>query len=385
MILDTFTDISRILEHDSTTTTYKYSLIKSVIESCREYPQYVTLNEETNRVTLPLGICVMKWLIDYYPFFIPGTFIALKHGEKKGGFQGVVFREYFEKVCSWYESPEHGGISVFADDIIHGTVPREIAPVVVKLAALVRSAIVNGPMKHFGYSGSGEAFSVFRIESKAYPFKPSVPLSRRYLIERCGTYSISKDLWLVFRDLGGFIPGQGSVRQKWIDFLVRANAAEGVTEEEILKRFAMVPTSGRDVSDASKVYQNEVKKGECVCVWSGKTLTLSTIAIDHLFPFAVLKSNDLWNLVPADASVNLEKSDKVPSAEFLRERKAEIFSCWSRLFAAYPMRFEEETAAALLHGDFSGNWMERAFEELCRISEFLTGVRGCDVYSGKRR
>lgn len=378
MLFDTFSDINSIIENDSTDTTYKYSLLKSVIESCQEYPQYITVDEENNRAVLPLGICVMKWLIYYYPFFLPGTFISMKNGEKKSYYK-IVFREYFEMVCAYYE--QHGGISVFIDDVLHGTIPDEISPIVLKLASTIRSCIADKPMRHLGYSLNSTEYSIFKIESKAYPLNKSVPLSFRYLIERCGTYSISKELWMVFRDLGGFILGTGSVQQKWMDFLRNANKNDGISDEELLRRFALVPESERDVSAASKIYHSEVLGERCFCVWSGKKLTLSTLAIDHMLPFSVLKSNELWNLLPADSAVNLDKSDKVPSREVLLKRKEMILSNWNLLYSTYPKRFEEGVATGLLNGELKENWMESAFEQLCKMSDYLISVRCCKVYS----
>lgn len=39
--------------------------------------------------------------------------------------------------------------------------------------------------------------------------------------------------------------------------------------------------------------------------------------IDHAIPFAFWGNNDLWNLLPADAAVNGQKSDKLPRPDLL--------------------------------------------------------------------
>lgn len=163
-----------------------------------------------------------------------------------------------------------------------------------------------------------------------------------------------------------------------MEFLQKANADSGVTDGELMERFSMYPVSERNVSDAAKVLREQSRTGECLCVWSGKKLNESTLAIDHLLPFSVWRCNDLWNLVPSDAKVNLRKSDSIPDPQFLRERKKEILRCWDLMYTAYPERFQREITVGLLGGKGSlpDDWKERAFERLCETAGYLTGIRG---------
>jgi len=372
MSLDTFSSINSILQRDSTDTTYKYSLLQSVIETCQEYPQFAKFDEETHRVHLPLGISVFKWIFYYYPFFIPGQFIALKKGERSG-MHKVSFRQFFEEVCRHYES--HGGISVFYDELLHGKVDPSIEPIVRKLAAKIRQAIIEGPICHLGYSQYQQEYSVFRLEESA-SLRKNKPLSFQSMISGYGTYSFSHDLYLVFRELGGFILGTGSIYRKWMEFLQKENSKDGISEGELLKRFSMIPETDRDVNTAAKYYHTILSREGCACFWSGKMLTESTIAIDHMLPFSVWKSNDLWNLVPADEKINLIKSDDIPSPELLESRKDELLAIWERLHESFTERFESEMSIGLLSGEFTMEWKEDAFRQLKENAEYLISVRG---------
>ena len=100
MQFDTFSNIKSIIERDKADTPYKYSLLKSVIESCQEYPHYA--KESGDRISLPVGLCVVKWLLYYYPFFAPDKFIVMRRGEANGKHQ-IAFRPEFEAVCRYYE------------------------------------------------------------------------------------------------------------------------------------------------------------------------------------------------------------------------------------------------------------------------------------------
>lgn len=91
MTSDTFSSINSIIEQDKADTPYKYSLLRSVIESCQEYPQYAKAGREEyeGKVILPIGLLVFKWLVYYYPFF-EGEFISFEDGRKAGALETCV-------------------------------------------------------------------------------------------------------------------------------------------------------------------------------------------------------------------------------------------------------------------------------------------------------
>ena len=371
MQFDTFSSINSIIEQDKADTPYKYSLLKSVIESCQEYPHYA--KESGDRSSLPVGVCVVKWLLYYYPFFTPGKFIVMKRGEQNGKRQ-IAFRSEFEAVCRYYE--EHGGISVFYDDLTFGTIPDEIQETVVSLAEKIRDTILTKPMKHLGTSQTNTKYSVFHREEKVEAFPEKSPLSIQTIIEKSGTYSISKELYIVFRELGGFIIGSGCISNKWLSFLHAQNHKLGISDAELLERFAVEPVQERNTRTARELYLSLAKEGQCFCVWSGNTVNTSRLAVDHLIPFSIWKSNDLWNLVPADAKINGKKSDMIPSRALLTDRKESIFALWEMLCTKYPHEFNRGLSVGLLGEEPGADWKEQAFAKLCGISDYLIHSRG---------
>ena len=58
--------INYVIEHDSASSTYKYVLLKSVINSSQKYDHLI--NIENNRANIPLGLIVEQWILDYMPF-----------------------------------------------------------------------------------------------------------------------------------------------------------------------------------------------------------------------------------------------------------------------------------------------------------------------------
>ena len=70
-----------------------------------------------------------------------------------------------------------------------------------------------------------------------------------------------------------------------------------------------------------------IERGSLHCVWSGRRLG-SRFNIDHCFPWARWRCNDLWNLLPASPAVNSEKHDKLPADLVLRRAKERIVDWW---------------------------------------------------------
>lgn len=48
------------------------------------------------------------------------------------------------------------------------------------------------------------------------------------------------------------------------------------------------------------------------CIYSNKLLTADDFAVEHYIPWRFTTHNLLWNLVPADQSINSSKGDKLP-------------------------------------------------------------------------
>ena len=72
MNFDVFTRINALIERDNKSTTYKFALLRGVIDIIQDHSPFVThLND---RVHIPLGLLVEKWLLYYYPI-LESTFL----------------------------------------------------------------------------------------------------------------------------------------------------------------------------------------------------------------------------------------------------------------------------------------------------------------------
>jgi len=48
------------------------------------------------------------------------------------------------------------------------------------------------------------------------------------------------------------------------------------------------------------------------CIYTGKTLYKNSFDMEHFIPWSFVSHNQLWNLLPADSSINSSKSNKLP-------------------------------------------------------------------------
>lgn len=51
------------------------------------------------------------------------------------------------------------------------------------------------------------------------------------------------------------------------------------------------------------------------CIYTGKPISIGNYDLDHFIPWSFVSHNLLWNLIPADGSVNSSKSDRLPDID----------------------------------------------------------------------
>ena len=71
------------------------------------------------------------------------------------------------------------------------------------------------------------------------------------------------------------------------------------------------------------------------CVWSASRIR-SSPHIDHCFPRARWRNNDLWNLLPARGNINLSKSDRLPSSRAMADARGRMLDWWERAWVGSP-------------------------------------------------
>jgi hypothetical protein len=363
-----FSNISKIIERDSKSTTYKFALLRGTIDVIQENSPFIEFKD--NRVHFPMGLLIEKWMVYYYPIFESNWKIPQINGSSK-----LAFENALSDLAAFYKGK--GGLSAFYADLKRNGIPEEMTPTVIGLANQLYSTIRRMPMYYIGRSISSEYHSIFRPELKRNSATIE-KLDSNFLVLNYGTFSIPKDYFDAFEILGSFISGQDSIFLKWAEF--SKNASKKILSiENILGNLLQSPVTERDSENSKELFNKLLKeKGETDCVWTGKKT--NKIEVDHVIPFAIWKNNDLWNLLPALPSINNLKRDKIPTPRLIESQKGVILHYWELLDENYHSRFQKEIKISLLGNEDVKRWKQIAIHQMKESCNFLIEKRGFDPW-----
>lgn len=368
MNTNVFQNISKIIERDSKTTTYKFALLRGVIDIIQENSPYISFSKD--RVCFPFGLLIEKWLLYYYPILDSSVKIPQINGDFN-----LAFEKQFMRIINDYERV--GGFSAFYNDLKNNGIPKNFIIEFLELARKMRDTIIRMPMKYIGRSISNNYYSIFQYESKSKR-KVSSSIDTEFLINNFGSFSIPVDYHEAFKILGSFIGGTDSIFFKWAEFSVNASG-KNLSVEKVVNEILKSPITQREVEESKKMYRNIIKnEGNVYCVWTGKTI--SKYDVDHLIPFSIWKNNDLWNLLPAQSQINNEKRNKIPSIKVIERQKELIIHYWELIDRYKHDRFQKEIKVSLLGNNQDLNWQSVAINQLKNSCNFLITTRGYEEW-----
>ncbi len=374
---ESFGRISTIIERDSKDTTYKFALLRAVIEVSQEYGHLK--REEGGKVVFPTGLVVEKWLLYYYPLIESSEFIPQKNGESTQSAYRISFRREFEEITNFYR--DNGGFSAFWNDYQNQTMPQKIEAKLFTLVKHLYRTITDMPMRHIGWSISNQEYSVFKLNKSLGRVYIKEHINSQMLIDSFGTFSFEKQFFEVFQYLGSFISGEDSLLYKWAKFSVNADKTGQLTLEGALKKLGTAPETERLTQRASSAYKDLYMQQKFLkCTWSGKPVKdFGNVHIDHLIPFSVWKNNDLWNLIPVKGAVNLEKRDRVPLPELIEQRHEDIAFYWNFLRSRYRQQFDRQLFISLTGEKIAGaDWKQISLDRLKEKCGYLINTRGIE-------
>jgi hypothetical protein len=369
MLSEIFHNISKIIERDSKSTTYKFALLRGVIEIIQDNAPFIRY---TNiKVTIPTGLLIEKWMLYYYPILESSTHIPQINGEAN-----LAFGPQLNKIISAYKSI--GGYSAFYNDLKNKGIPEILQEDFIKLANIIHSTITKMPMKYIGRSISNDFYSIFSIEEKKTRRK-GTQIDIEFLINNYGSFSIPYEYYDAFQVVGSFINGQDSILIKWAEFSVNASG-QNLSIDKVVNEVLKSPVTEREILESKKIYKEILhKKGKVSCVWTGSEISLYDV--DHMIPFSIWKNNDLWNLLPSTPKTNNQKRNKIPSPDLIDKRKDLIVQYWELIFEKQPQRFKKEIQVALLGNNSFNDWQLTGIKQLQNSCNYLISKRGYEEWN----
>jgi hypothetical protein len=360
---EVYLNISKIIERDSKATTYKFALLRGVIDIIQENSPYINISKD--RVHFPTGLLIEKWMMYYYPILQSQTSIPQINGKTN-----LAFSNQLSKLIFNYET--RGGFSAFYNDLKNKGIPEDLQSDFFELAKKLRDTITKMPMKYIGRSFTNDFYSIFNYENQTIRRNSTIDIET--LIKEFGTFSIPFEYYEAFKIIGSFINGQDSILFKWAEFSVNASR-NNLSTHKVLNEVLKSPITLREIRESKKLYKDILQKeGNVFCVWTGRKI--SNYDIDHLIPFSVWKNNDLWNLLPSDSIINNEKRDKIPTPEIIGRQKNLILDYWGIIFESQSQRFQKEIQVALLGNHSFDSWKNTGISQLQDSCNYLIENRG---------
>ena len=84
------------------------------------------------------------------------------------------------------------------------------------------------------------------------------------------------------------------------------------------------PIERTSLNKQRKFWDDVIKIGGNIhCIYTGREIHLGNYAVDHFMPWSFVAHDQLWNLIPADNSINSSKSDKLPPLDRYLQKMAE--------------------------------------------------------------
>ena len=114
-------------------------------------------------------------------------------------------------------------------------------------------------------------------------------------------------------------------------------AWDGVAEGGPATDDAFEWTESRYDTSVALVRAKQLRDGgfALTCVWSASRIR-SSPHIDHCFPWARWRNNDLWNLLPARDNINLSKNDRLPSSRAIADARGHMLDWWRHAWVGSP-------------------------------------------------
>ncbi|WP_261833278.1 class I SAM-dependent methyltransferase [Vibrio ishigakensis] len=304
------TKIRHVIVNDNKTATYKLALLRTLLRIADAHPGAV-IDRHDGKVVLPVGLVALYWIRQYKRLLDKHSIQQMKNGDKKLG---------FVREKGWSNLSEFG-----PDDLSIGSIfLNGDAEAIQQTIKDCISTIKDGPVT-YTYQGD-RSKPYFQIVTERVKKAESIVLDLKYL-SSFGTFILDESFWECLRIYHSWI--EPLVVNQWITQMrsYKLNQTREITLEQYHACLAWHERDHDTKIVRKRVSELVDENSKVESIWSGKKIK-NNYHVDHCLPFAYWPNNDRWNLFPVLASENLNKSDRLPSLERLKDSRERILNWW---------------------------------------------------------
>jgi SAM-dependent methyltransferase len=343
--------LRHIILNDRKSATYKLGLLRTLVRISDSAPGLAVHDVERETVSLPFGLFGLYWMRLYLPLThgqFPQSSVNAQDSNRLG-FATPAYRALPAHIAGDLRiGMQFGGDMA---TILH-TAIKDVCDVIQKM-----------PVNYTRYDDNRQVFAVER--GRAIRAQSTLTIDDQ-LLWSYGSFTLPRHIWLSMMRFSAWL--EPAIIWEWQKLMNTYAQSQGrILDAQQMNRAMEWIDPERTVLRARAQVERLIERNHTVyCIWSGKRLTMNTLDIDHVFPWAAWPNGDLWNLVPANRQVNQhQKRDRLVSAALL-DASADRLNAWwhdaylhseNRLVPAVfydeartSLAINDTTPTALIHG-----------------------------------
>ena len=330
--------LRHVIVNDNKSSTYKLGLLRTLVRLAETAPGLV-IKRTDDYVEIPFGAVGLYWLKQYLPLVLHHKLPQRPSGPGGYGWAKDAFKQLRD---------------ISPSDLRLGA--RFDSDRAVILTRAINDACENierMPVRYITYPASGNRQLFESGFTRARVTAQPIVLSREYLTQ-FGRFRIPALLW---QALGQFacwldpviVREWRQLTANWVSPANLRSAERWATNTG--QPAALVRESGAETAPNDPFDWTESRYGTNIalerakqlredgfaltCVWSAARIR-TALHIDHCFPWARWRNNDLWNLMPARGNINLSKSDRLPSSGAMADARDRMLEWWQHAWVQSP-------------------------------------------------
>lgn len=306
--------VEMILRHGKKSTTYKYALLKALIDFTIEHPSEAAVNGFHH---IPAVYVAKKFLRYYWPLW--------KHGIPQSNRSTMALTSYFEEFSEDVRELEEGYAPDSPESVLNILERIETAPDLptpyARLLQKIRRKLVDQPLRKVR-KVRGELAQLFTVYHEDfslidYASEEALDEGRNYIrpsgsVENYLQLEDEEPLYIlishrVFEELVEL--------RFWVDSIITKHwsiECQNYLDDGAFPYGTFFSSLSRDFGERDSLipYRKFYEERGFDNFYTGENLNRG-LHVDHFLPWSRLPVNRFWNLVPTTGTINSKKSDRL--------------------------------------------------------------------------